>query len=229
MLEEETDPIATVAFGPDGRSLAARAATGRVRVWRLDRTESGPRITVVATPAWDTTSPGPAAGPPATSGPVFVSRGRLVASGAEDGTISLRDAASGRVERTLKPESGKAPVVVLAARADGERLASADTEGVVRLWDPSADRPPIRLATDQGTIRAMALGPNALALAGGSLELRDAETGRRLITLEADARNVNSLEISADGRILAAGDDKKVVLRDLDEIRHLLADLDLGW
>ena len=187
MLEEETDPIAAVAFSPDGRGLATRSATGRVRVWRLDRTGAGDRIEIVATPAWDTTSPGPAAGASATSGPVFVSAGRLVAFGAADGTIALRETMSGRVERTLKPELAKAPVVVLAGRADGGRLASADAEGVVRLWDVSSRSPPLELATGQATIRAMAFGPRTLAVAGESLELWDAETGRRLITLEADA------------------------------------------
>ena len=119
MLEEETEPIAAVAFSPDGRSLAARAVAGRVRVWRLERAQAGDRITVVATPAWDTTSLGSAAGASATSGPVFVSQGRLVAFGAGDGTISLRDTASGRVERILKPESGQAAVAALTVRADG--------------------------------------------------------------------------------------------------------------
>jgi len=229
MLEEETDPIAAVTFSPDGRSLAARAASGRMRVWRLDRAQAGERITVVATPAWDTTSLGAAAGASATSGPVFVSRGRLVTFGAGDGTILLRDATSGRVERILGPESGQAPVVVLTARSDGERLASADTEGVVRIWDLSAERPPIRLVTDQGVIRTMAFGPNALAVAGGSFELWHADLGERLVTLEADARSINSLDLSPDGRILASGDDKKVTLRDLEELRRLMAEIELGW
>ena len=229
MLEEETEPIAAVAFSPDGRSLAARAVAGRVRVWRLERAQAGDRITVVATPAWDTTSLGSAAGASATSGPVFVSQGRLVAFGAGDGTISLRDTASGRVERILKPESGKAAVTALTARADGERLASGDAEGIVRLWDLSAEAPPTRLVTDQGAIRAIALAGNILAVAGDSLELWDVDTGDRLVTLEADARAVNCLELSADGRILASGDDRKVTLRDLHELRRLMAEIELGW
>ncbi len=229
MLEEEINPIAAVAFSPDGRSLAARAATGRVRFWRLERTQAGDRVTVVATPAWDTTSLGSAALTPATSGPVFFSQGRLVTFGAEDGTISLRDASSGRVERVLNPESAKAAVTALTARADGTRLASGDAEGVVRLWDLSADGPTTRLATDQGAIRTIALAGNILAVAGRSLELWDAGTGDRLVTLEADARAVNCLDLSADGRILASGDDRKLTLRDLDELRRLMAEVELGW
>jgi WD40 repeat protein len=229
MLEEETHPIAAVSFSPDGRSLAARAGTGRVRVWRLERAQAGERITVVATPAWDTTSLGPAAGASATSGPVFVSRGRLVAFGAGDGTISLRDTASGRVERILKPESGQSAVAALTTRADGTHLASGDAEGIVRLWDLSAEAPPARLVTDQGAIRTVAFAGNVVAVAGNSLELWDVDTGQRLVTWETDPRAVNCLDLSPDGRLLASGDDKKVTLRDLEELRRLMAEIELGW
>jgi WD40 repeat protein len=225
MLEEMTDPIAAVVVSPDGRHLAARAATGRIEAWRLDRTASGSRNAIVATPAWESTTLGTAV----ASGPVFLSGGRLVAFGTADGRVLLREAASGRAERTLQPESGRAAGMALAARADGERLASADAEGVVHLWDLSAAVPPRRLATGQGTIRAMAIVTNLLAVVGDSLELWDADAGQRLVTLEAYARAVNCLEISADGRFLAAGEDRNVIVRDLDETRRLLAGIELGW
>jgi WD40 repeat protein len=227
MLEEETDPIAAVAFSPDGHILAARAATGRVRAWTLDRGQAGDRMTVVAAPAWDPTPPGAAA----TSGPVFVRQGRLIACGAGDGTVTLQDVASGRVERVLPRGSGagQAAVVALAVRGDGERLAAGDAEGVVQVWDLSADAPPARLVTDQGAIRAVALVGNLLAVAAGSLDLWDTESGERLLTLETDARAVNCLEISPNGRILASGDDRKATLRDLHELQRLLVEIDLGW
>ncbi len=225
MLDELTDPIVAVGFRPDGRGLVARASTGRVQAWELDRTPAADRTGVVATMAWESTRLGTAV----ASGPVFLSGGRLVAFGTADGTILLREAASGRADRTLKPESGRAAVTVLAGRANGERLASADAEGIVRLWDIDSGRPPLELATGQGAIRAMALGPNVLVVAGEALELWDSQAGRRLVTLEADAHAVNALEISADGRILAAGDEKTVTLRDLEEIRRLMAELELGW
>ena len=229
MLEEETDPIAAVAFCPDGHGVAVRAATGRMRMWRLDRSQAGDRIKIVATPTWDTTSLGPAAGSPATSGPVFVNQGQLVAFSAGDGTILLRDTASGRIERTLKPESGKAAVAALAVERDGKRLVSGDADGIVRLWDVSSATPARRLETGQEAMRAIALAGNLVAVAGSSLELWDIDRGERLVTLEADARAVSCLELSADGRILASGDERNVRLRDLDELRRLLAEIELGW
>ena len=112
---------------------------------------------------------------------------------------------------------------------DGLRLVSADAERVIRLWDLSTETPPARLVTDPGTIRAIALAGNILVVAGDSLELWDVDTGERLVTLEPDARAINCLELSADGHILASGDDKKVSLRDLDELLRLMAEIELGW
>jgi serine/threonine protein kinase/WD40 repeat protein len=229
MLEDEIEAIAAVAFSPDGHSVAARALSGRVRVWRLERGQARDRITVVATPAWDTTSLGSAAGAPATSGPVFVSKGRLVAFGAGDGTILLHESATGRIEGILKPEAGQAAVTALGASSDGSRLASGDAAGIVRLWDPPAETSPARLVTNQGAIRVLALSGNLLAVAGNSLDLWDINTGQRLLTLEADARTVNCLELSGDGRTLITGDDRKVSVRDLHELRRLMAEIELGW
>ena len=231
MLEEETEPIAAVAFGPDGHSLAARALSGRVRVWRLEGGQVRDRISVVATPAWDTTSLGSAAGASATSGPIFVARGRLIAFGAGDGTILLRDAASGKLERTLEPGSGKAAVAVLAMERGGQRLASGDAGGGVRLWDLSAQSPssPTRLATGQEAVRALALAGNRLVVAGRSLDLWDIDRGERLLTIDADARAINGLDLSEDGHILVSGDDRKVTRRDLEQLRRLLAEIELGW
>jgi WD40 repeat protein len=233
MLEEETTPIAAVAFSPDGQSLAARAAAGRIRVWRIDRIQSGDRIGILASPLWDTTSLGSSAGTPATAGPTFVAGGRLIAFGTGDGTILVRDTADGRLERTLGPESVNVAVTVLAVDRDGQRLASGDADGAIRLWDLSTQSPPTptptRLATAQEVIRALALAGNRLAVPGRSLDLWDIDRSERLLTIDTDARAINCLDLSADGRILATGDDRKVTRRDLEQLRQLLAEIELGW
>ena len=230
MLEEENEPIAAVAFSPDGRSLAARAVAGRVRAWRLERAQAEDRITVVATPAWDTTSLGSAAGASATSGPVFVSQGRLVAFGAGDGTILLRETMSGRVERILKPESGQAAVTALdragrwGAPRLGRRRGRRPPLGPLRREHHRSGWPPTRGRSAPSRSRGTC-SPSRVTPSSSGTPTPASDSSR----LEADARAVNCLELSADGRILAAGDDRKVTLRDLDELRRLMAEIELGW
>jgi WD40 repeat protein len=59
--------------------------------------------------------------------------GRLVASGSIDGTVSLWEAANGRLLRTLKGHTG--PVRAVAMSIDGRLLASGSTDGTLRVWD----------------------------------------------------------------------------------------------
>ena len=195
MLEEETEPIAAVAFSPDGRSLAARSATGRVRMWKLDRAQAGDRITVVATPAWDTTSLGSAAGASATSGPVFVSQGRLVAFGAGDGTISLRDTASGRVER--HPQARIRP-----GRRDGAdrtaRRGNASPRETRRESSASGTCPPRRRPSGWPPTRGRS-APSRTRGTSSQSPVAPSSSGTPtpasdFVTLEADARAVNCLE-----------------------------------
>ncbi len=229
MLEEESEPIAAVSFSSGARHLAVRTQSGRVRLWKLDRAEASGRIRVNATPVWNTTSLGPAAGAPATSGPVFVAEGGPVAFGVADGTIALRDTADGSVKRMLKPESGQTGVTALSLQPGGSRLAGADASGVIRIWDLSTETPPARLATEGGEIRALAFGGNTLAVAGRYVELWDVDAGVPIVRLEADVRKVSCIDLSADGRTLAWGDDRKLTCRDVQELRRLMGEIELGW
>src|SRR5262245_9362040 len=63
----------------------------------------------------------------------FIGDGKLLATGSEDKTIRLWNAADGKVIATLKGHTGG--VQSLAPAPDGKRLASADDGGVVKVWD----------------------------------------------------------------------------------------------
>jgi WD40 repeat protein len=59
--------------------------------------------------------------------------GRVVASGTIDGTVTVWDAATGRLVATL--EGHDSLVRALALSGDGELLASGGTDGTLRMWD----------------------------------------------------------------------------------------------
>lgn len=228
MLEEETSPISAIAFSPDGTRLAARTESGRTRLWSLSTSHEATRVVVVAESLWDLPPvPPPSAG--ITAGPVFLPDGRLVAFGNSDGSISLHSAANGQVAQTLKAQ-GSAPVSALAVRSDVPGLASAETQGIVQLWELPSGAPKARVRADSGEIRALTFKAGLLAVAGDGLSLWDIDRQERLLSLEGHSAPINALSISPDGNTLAtASDDRTVKLWDLDGLRRQLAELQLGW
>jgi hypothetical protein len=63
----------------------------------------------------------------------FSHYGAHVLSGSEDGTIKLRDAATGTLLRTFEGHSGRIPSVAFSP--DGARVLSGSADTTIRLWD----------------------------------------------------------------------------------------------
>ncbi|MFN4261709.1 MAG: hypothetical protein ACK4RK_20705, partial [Gemmataceae bacterium] len=66
--------------------------------------------------------------------------GRWLASGSEDRTVLLRDAATGKVVRVLLGH--KALLTLVAFTPDSKTLLSADVDGTVKLWSTAAEGEP---------------------------------------------------------------------------------------
>ncbi|MFD5477051.1 nSTAND1 domain-containing NTPase [Streptomyces hawaiiensis] len=114
------DPQA-VAFGPDGRTLAAVVSrSGLVRVWDV--------ATGRIRNAHDGQFKGDAV--------VFSPDGRTCAVAATDGSVQLREVSTGIVRHTIRDDAGELNGMAFAP--DGRTLAIPGPGDTVRLWDTTS-------------------------------------------------------------------------------------------
>jgi Tol biopolymer transport system component len=156
------DPIAisngvvSVAFSPDGTTLAAGEGTGTTYLWNLAAT----RVTA--------TLPDPSSGGMTSTSLAFSPNGATLASATAD-TVYLWDVASARRSAALT-YPGAGGVNAVAFSRDGKTLATADADGSIYLWKiPASSEAVGTVLTDPGTkgVKAVAFSPEGSMLATG--------------------------------------------------------------
>jgi WD40 repeat protein len=194
--------VNSVAFSPDGRTLASASHDNTVRLW--DAATGRATQTLKGHSNW-------------VQSVAFSPDGRTLASASSDQTVRLWNAATGRATQTLKGHSYG--VNSVAFSPDGRTLASASDDDTVRLWDAATGRATQTLKGHSGWVRSVAFSPDGRTLASASsdktVRLWDAATGHATQKLKGHSGRVNSVAFSPDGRTLAsASSDKTVQLWD---------------
>lgn len=198
--------VLTVAFSPDGRTLAGGTSSGTILLWDVaTHRQLGAGLTGHTD---------------AVLSVAFSPDGRTLASASNDHTIRIWDVATHR--QLGIPLTGNTDAVQsVAFSPDGRILASAGADGTIRLWDPT-DRAYRELGTPltvpTGSVLSVAFSPDGRTVAAASSDtvwLWDAATRGQLgnpLTVPTAAQNVappgvKSVAFSADGRILATASD----------------------
>ena len=144
--------------------------------------------------------------------------GTTLAFGAEDGSISLWDVATGTRTVTLDGHQREAESVSFSP--DGKTLASVSVDRTVRLWDVASGTQSAVLPDHYCGVSSVAFSPDGATLASGGWDgkviLWDAATGRNIVEFNRHADLVRAVSFSPDGTILAtASEDGDVLLLDV--------------
>ncbi|KAJ6013047.1 hypothetical protein N7522_003402 [Penicillium canescens] len=204
-LEGHSDRVRSVAFSPDGHTLASGSDDHTIKLW--DTATGTHRQTLEGHSKW-------------VRSVAFSPDGLILASGSDDHTIKLWDTATGTQRQTL---DGHSHVVnSVAFSPDGLTLASGSEDNTIKLWDTATGTQRQTLDGYSHVVNSVAFSPDELtpALEKGLDDCQISLSnnwvslgGENVLWLPAEYRSfvckaVNDAKLALgyeDGRVLVTG------------------------
>ena len=204
---EFENPVYTVAFSPDGQTIAIGSGDPREL-----SDENTLRILSVVTESKDVVLQ-ELDEQQMVHSIAFSPDGKTLASGSDNG-VTLWNLISGKWRTTLAKEfSDRYRSIVFSP--NGDLLASGSLDGFVRLWNVSTCREEAMLGQHGGIVYAVAFNPDGsiLASAGqdGKVRLWDVKMAEEVATIRLPRTRVWSVAFSPDGTLLATGSDDGMI------------------
>jgi WD40 repeat protein len=215
-----------LAFSADGKRLASRGFSGGVQVWEL---RPGPevvkgdadRLALAFSPECDSSPAAPAE-----------QRGCWLAAtqgdrGEKSNRIRVLGVATGAEVAQLGP--GDAWLTSLVFSPEGRRIIAGDDAGTLYTWDVTTGREITRTALGAAAADILAFSPDRRLMLSSSeslaedkqvVTLWDVAAGREIDALETDRLGEVQAAFGPDGRWVALGHSKTVVLWDVMNAPH---------
>ncbi|MGB3766230.1 MAG: AAA-like domain-containing protein [Phormidesmis sp.] len=186
--------VRSVAFSPDGQQLASTGADSNVAIWAV---KSGERLETLPrhfSTVWDADFVGPAAAATA------------LVSASDDETLKLWNLVqSGRESQSFVGHQG--PVRSASVSPNGELIASAGTDQMVRLWRLKGPLPKSLVGHNQRKVWSVQFSPQGdqFATVGGDGLLKLWRTqDQTLVRSLPTHKGIQSAQFSSDGQLIAA-------------------------